>query len=366
MVTPIRCPVITHPEHALADPADFAQLLAGMAVPHEFPRGTVQPDGRLDLCKQGVGPVLTADIARAAAAHQNIKHLLLGTNAIGDDGAHALASVLADGHGLETVYLGCNRIGATGAGALADLLGADDTIRALWLKRNPIGDEGVHRLAEALSRNRTLRTLDLVNTGVTEAGLAALADLGPRLGLERIFLGGNGLTEAAVPTLLRLVHDGRVRELYLAANHLRDEGVSALARGCAGLPMTLGLGGNAITPVGVVALADAMSAWEALDLARPPSERALEAIGNRVGDDGAASLARALPEARLRRLDLRRTEITGRGLRLLLTAIEDHPTLTYLGVNGGVPRRMRRVVSTLLSGERDPHPDIRAIASVYR
>ncbi len=370
--TPVRCPVITHPEYGLADPADFAPLLTGLregAAPGEFPRGRLQADGRLDLCKQGVGPLLTADLTRAAAASAKVKHLLLGTNGLGDEGAKAVADALEPGHQIETVYLGCNKIAAPGVDSLAERLASDTTVRALWLKRNPVGDDGVRRLCEALRHNTTLRTLDLVNVGLSADGLAALADAlrSREARLERLFLGGNGLGPEAVPMLASLIRDAGVHELYLAANHLGDEGVSALAQAAAGLPVSLGLGGNGITPDGAAALARHLTAWHALDLARPPSERALGANSNLVGDAGAAALAEVLPQSQLRRLDLRYTGITGRGLRLLLTAIDGHSTLEYLGVNGGVPRRMRRAAAAALAHHTSqPHPDVAAIASVYR
>jgi hypothetical protein len=249
-------------------------------------------------------------------------------------------------------------------------------VRALWLKRNPIGDAGVRRLCAALPVNRTLRTLDLVNIGLSTDGLSMLARAltDREVPLERLFLGGNGLGPEAVPALAALIHGGRVRELYLAANHLGDEGAGALAEAADGVPMTLGLGGNGITVTGAAALAGRLAGWQALDLARPPSERALSAQPNVVGDAGAAALAAALPGSRLRRLDLRRTGVGGRGAKLLLAALDGHPTLEYLGLNGGVPRRIRRLATAVVqqaavAADREPqqpHPDIRAIASVYR
>ncbi|GAB2964333.1 hypothetical protein GCM10027280_61500 [Micromonospora polyrhachis] len=376
--TPVRCPAISHPETGLADPADFGPLLARLGDPagveqsEEFPRGTLQPDGRLDLCKQGVGPTMTSRVALAAARSGHTRHLLLGTNGLGDEGAQAVAEALIPGHRLETLYLGCNRINPAGVEALAGRLAGDQIVRALWLKRNPIGDEGVLRLCAALAGNRSLRTLDLVNVGVTARGLTRLAEtLAEReTPLERLFLGGNGLGPEAVPTLTGLIHQAGIRELYLAANHLGDGGVAALVESATGLPMTFGLGGNGITPVGVATLAGRLSGWLALDLARPPSERALGASGNVVGDEGAAALAAALPGSSLRRLDLRHSGITGRGAKLLLAALDGHPTLEYLGLNGGVPRRMRRrATATLQPADRaltPAHPDLRAIASVYR
>ncbi|MBO4208670.1 gala protein [Micromonospora echinofusca] len=374
--TPVRCPAIADPDAGLADPTDFDPLLARLADPGTvggpavFPRGTVQADGRLDLCKQGVGPAQTARIVAAAVDSPLVRHLLLGTNALGTDGARAVADALRPGHHVETLYLGCNRIDPAGVTALADRLAGDDSVRALWLKRNPIGDEGVSRLAAALAVNATIRTLDLVNVGMTVRGLTALADVlaTRKVRLQRIFLGGNGLGPDAVPALGTLVHDAGIRELYLAANHLGDAGAAALAGLADGRELTLGLGGNAITPAGVTALARHLTAWTALDLARPPSQRALGAADNTVGDDGAAALAAALPTARLRRLDLRHTGIGGRGARQLVDAVDGHPTLEYLGINGGVPRRMRRRAVSLLADRpaTPPHPDIRAIASVYR
>jgi Ran GTPase-activating protein (RanGAP) involved in mRNA processing and transport len=374
--TPVRCPIIANPETGLAAPTDFDPLLARLAVPDAvsdsevFPRGTLRADGRLDLCKQGLGPVQTGRIAAAAVDSPLVRHLLLGTNALGTEGARAVAAALRPGHRVQTLYLGCNRIDAAGVEALAARIERDDTVRALWLKRNPIGDAGVARLAAALEVNTTIRTLDLVNVGMSERGLAVLTEalIRRKPALQRLFLGGNGFGPETASTLGALVREAGVRELFLAANHLGDDGAAELARLADGFELTLGLGGNGITAAGVAALARHLGAWHGLDLARPPSERALGARGNVVGDEGAAALAAALPAARLRRLDLRRTGIGGRGARLLVEAIDGHPTLEYLGINGGVPRRMRRRASTLLA-ERPvtpPHPDIQAIVSVYR
>ncbi|MFC7511408.1 gala protein [Streptomyces thermocarboxydus] len=235
----------------------------------------------------------------ATAASPHARHVLLGTNAIGDEGALTVARALAEGHGLRTLYLGCNRIGPDGVTALADALSADGTVRALWLKRNPVGDDGVTALAAMLRRNTTLRTLDLVNTGATTASLRLLLDAltGRPHPVERLFLGGNGLTADSAELLAAFVRDAGVRELYLPANHLGDRGAAVLAAAAAGSahPVRLGLGGNGIGPAGARALADALGGIEALDLGRPMSERSLGAPANATGDDGAHALASALP-----------------------------------------------------------------------
>ncbi|MFD0265235.1 gala protein [Streptomyces sp. NPDC127106] len=374
---PVRCPAIEHPDLPLADPAGLDPLLARLAAADEvaadegFTIGTLRADGRVDLCKQGLGPAGAARVAAVAARSPHARHLLLGTNSIGDEGARTLADALADGHGLHTLYLGCNRIGPDGVAALADALADDTSVKALWLKRNPVLADGAVTLAALLRRNRTLRTLDLVNTGIGSDGVRLLLDaLRTReIPLERLFLGGNGLTADDAPLLAALIRDAGVRELYLPANHLGDEGAAVLAAAAAAdpaRPVRLGLGGNGIGPDGARALADALGGIEALDLGRPPSERSLGSTGNATGDEGAYALAAALPGSPLRRLELRHTGLTGRGAKCLLAAVPDGSPLEYVGLGPGLPRKVKRSFNGRLRPARGAHPDLGAITSVYR
>ncbi|MFE4211348.1 gala protein [Streptomyces goshikiensis] len=375
--TPVRCPVIEHPELPLADPAGLDPLLARLAAAErvdadeEFPLGTLRGDGRVDLCKQGLGPAGAARLLPVAAASAHARHLLLGTNSIGDDGARALARSLAGGHGLHTLYLGCNRIGPDGVSALAGALADDTTVRALWLKRNPVLEDGARTLAALLRRNTTLRTLDLVNTGIGAEGVRAVLDalIHREAPLERLFLGGNGLTAADAPLLAGLIRDAGVRELYLPANHLGDAGTAVLAAAAAAdptRPVRLGLGGNGIGPAGARSLADALGGIDTLDLGRAMSERSLGSDGNSTGDEGVRALAAALPGSPLRRLELRHTGLTGRGAKALLAAVPAGSPLEYVGLGPGLPRRVKRSFAERLRPARATHPDLRAIGSVYR
>ncbi|WP_328663824.1 gala protein [Streptomyces sp. NBC_00328] len=373
--TPVRCPAIEHPDIPISEPAALEPLLARLrsALPVEadeaFPLGTVRADGRVDLCKQGLGAGGAARLMPVAAASPHAAHILLGTNAIGDEGARTVADALADGHGLHTLYLGCNRIGPDGVTALTDALTTDATVHALWLKRNPVGDHGARALAAMLRSNTTLRTLDLVNTGLTTDGLRALCEtLTNRPSpVERLFLGGNGLTAEAAPLLAALIRDAGVRELYLPANHLGDEGAAILAAAAdPARPVRLGLGGNGIGPTGARALADSLGGIEALDLGRPMSERSLGAPANTTGDEGAHALAAALPGSPLRRLELCHTGLTGRGAKTLLAAVPDDTPLEYVGLGPGLPRKVKRSFTRRLRPVGRAHPDLRAIGSVYR
>ncbi|MGW0783267.1 gala protein [Streptomyces sp. NPDC002913] len=374
---PVRCPAIEHPDVPLVDVAALNPLVERLggeqAVGSDevFPVGTLRADGRVDLCKQGLGAAGAALLMPALARSPHAGHVLLGTNSLGDEGACSVADALRDvrGHGLRTVYLGCNRIGAAGAAALAGALSGDSTVRALWLKRNPLGDTGVRALVPMLARTASLRTLDLVNTGVTTAGLEALLDAltSREQPLERLFLGGNGLGPDAAPLLAALIRDAGVRELYVPANHLGDAGAAVLAASAGPeRPVRLGLGGNGIGPAGAGALADALDGIEALDLGRPMSQRSLGAAGNATGDAGAHALALALPGSPLRRLELAHTGLTGRGAKALLGAVGADCRLEYVGLGPGLPRKVKRSFATRLRPDHGAHPDLRAIRSVYR
>ncbi|TXS07375.1 gala protein [Streptomyces sp. col6] len=372
---PVRCPAIEHPDLPLADPELLGPLLDRLAAAEPvgadetFPLGALRADGRVDLCKQGLGAAGAVRVMPAVARSAHATHVLLGTNSLGDEGASAVAAAVGGDHGLHTLYLGCNRIGSDGAAALAAALADDATVRALWLKRNPLGDAGVRALVPMLRRNTALRTLDLVNTGVTADGLTALLDvLTTRTRpVERLFLGGNGLGAADAPLLARLILDAGVRELYLPSNHLGDEGAAVLAAAAdPARPVRLGLGGNGIGPAGARALAGALDGIEALDLGRPPSERSLGAPPNVTGDLGAGALAEALAGSPLRRLGLSHTGLTGRGAKTLLAAVEPGSRLEYVGLGPGLPRRVKRSFATLLRPDGGAHADLRAVRSLYR
>ncbi|WP_432829026.1 gala protein [Dactylosporangium sp. CA-092794] len=367
----IACPVVSAPAVPPADLTLLEPLLtrladpAGVAGTERFPLGTLQPDGRLDLCKQGLGADGVTRVLDRVVGSPHAVHLLLGTNGLGAPGAAALAASLRPGHRVETLYLGCNAIDAGGAEPLFERLAEDSTVTALWLKRNPLGDAGVASLAAMLRTNTGISTLDLVNTGLSDSGLSLLVDaLAARpVPVTRVFLGGNGLGPSSAPLLGRLLASCGVTGLFLAANRLGDNGISAILSDLSLGGTTLGLGGNGLTDIGPVA--ERLPLLDSLDLSRPQSLRVLGALDNTVCDPGAALLAAALPGTGLRRLDLRHTGVRGRGAKLLLAAVEGGRTaLRRLTLGPDVPRRVKRALAELLPAGEPPLAS--EIVSVYR
>lgn len=107
-----------------------------------FPCGTAIPDGRLDLCKQGLGITGCQMVTDALIDNSTVISFLLGTNGIGNIGAASVAKLIEQNDRIEIVYLGCNRIDETGIAKLTAALTCNTSVTGLWLKRNPIGDRG--------------------------------------------------------------------------------------------------------------------------------------------------------------------------------------------------------------------------------
>ena len=371
------------------DPAELLPLVERLSrpdapsQPEAFPRGTLLPDGRLDLCKQKVGPLGAKLVADAVRGSAHVRHILLGADGLGDAGAEAIAGLARDNPNLQTIFLGCNRIQAKGAKALAESLRQHPNITGLWLKRNPIGLEGAQAVAELLRRTRTLRTLDLVNTALGGAGVRRIAEVlaAENRTVERLYLCGNGITPADVPCLAELLRaNPTLTHLYLSVNHLGDAGTRQIAdalRENRTLRL-LSLSSNGVGPAGAEALAEAVQnhpRLAGLELGYEPSTQVLGAEGNRIGDAGAAALARMLRSNQtVRSIDLFRNGVTDDGVRCFVEALEANRSLTELVLGKGIAHGLKRDLKRLLDRNRATAPplpvdeaeDVLAIRSVYR
>ncbi|WP_282203540.1 leucine-rich repeat domain-containing protein [Kitasatospora fiedleri] len=372
--------------------AELAPLLAwlrsgsGTDRRIDFPAGTALPDGRLDLCKQQLGPQgarLVADaLAGSARSGEDgeapVRHLLLGTDGLGDDGAVAFAARAAETP-VRTLYLGCNGITAAGACRIADRLRASpQTVRALWLKRNPLGIRAGQAAAELIAAAERLRTLDLVQTGLDAAGLAVLADAlltgGRRF--ERLYVGGNPLGPAGAEPLARLIAAGAADELYASAAGLGDRGARTLAAALRTAPhgrlRRLSLASSGLGPDAAAELtaASAAAGVELLDLGRVPAAHVLGAADNRVDLAAADRIGAALAAAphRLDHLVLTHTGVRSREAHRLLDHAVGAATPTRYLLGKGVAGSVRHRLNALSAAVPPPvqAPDVAAVHSVHR
>lgn len=381
MVTPTHCPAVAVPAVTPCDPMELQPLidyLRGGEQPADarsFPRGTVLPGGRLDLCKQSIGPDGAARVLDALDG-SGIRTILFGTGAIGNTGAKAVADALDRGVDLETVYLGCNKI--TDVGPLAEAV-ERSRVDALWLKRNPLGEAGGKRLAEVIARGGP-RVLDVYNCELGDAGVAAIAEAlaSPSCRVEHVYLGGNAAGRAAAEALgALLATTTRLRSLQLSASRFTDC-IAPLARGLSHNRSLeeLGLATCGITPTGGAAIADALVRHPnllRLDFAVAPSSRALAEPANRIGDAGAPALANLIrANGPLRSLDLRENSITSKGAFPILEALYANHHVVELGLHHRVARTIRRSIRARLDANAARASKVAmpahvaAIQSVYR
>ena len=380
----INCPIYKPRYPPPCDTAELAPLLehlrqnVSVSQPVRFLRGAVMEDGRLDLCKQGIGAEGCRLVTRALAQNSAITSLLLGTNGIGDAGASDAARLVAESAGLETLYLGCNHIGESGTAALADALTENATVTGLWLKRNPVGLSGAQHLAAMLRRNTTLQTLDLVDCAIGAEGLAALLDalLADNRSLAHLYLGGNRLRpEAAEPFAAVLKRNAFLRSLLLNVNFLGDDGAEILADGLRQnhTLSALGLASNGITLRGLTALLNAAQTHPLahLDMGCSPSTHVLGALPNRIGNAGAAAVRDFLAQnPPLTSLNLTGNGITAQGVERLIAGMERNTRLRRLTLEGLPDPRLAALLernrANASSDTGYPNPDALRIKSVYR
>ncbi|MFD5596901.1 ribonuclease inhibitor [Streptomyces griseorubiginosus] len=346
----------------------------------DFAAGTALPDGRLDLCKQSLGAEGAALVADALAQGPSpVRHLLLGTDALGDDGAAAVAGA---GTGVETLYLGCNGVTEGGACRIADQLWASpQVVTGVWLKRNPLGGGGGRAAAELIDAARSLRTLDLVQTGLDAAGAAVLADAlsaaaenGRRI--ERLFVGGNPLGEAGAGALAEVIASGAVDELYVSAAGLGDAGAlrfaAVLERAPHGRLTRLSVASNGIGPLAAARLVAAATAAgvELLDLGRVRAAAVLGAQDNHVDLTAAETIADVLASTghRLTHLVLTHTGMRSREAHRLLDTAARATTATRFVLGEGIAASVKRRLAAHSAHLPPPSvpADVAAVRSVHR
>ncbi|CAF3904672.1 unnamed protein product [Rotaria sp. Silwood1] len=297
--------------------------------------------GRLDLCKQVLGPQGVQPLLDAMKYSSFVSRLLLGNNIVGLPGAKAISQYIRfnSDSNIDTWYIACNRFDSECMSLLCDALATDSKVKALWLKRNPILAVGIVHIARMLTTNTYLQTLDLLNTGLLDEGCEILFNaLKVNHSLKHLYIDANGLTVKSGRTI-RLHFEQRhnhLETLYMSCNALGDVGICEIA---AGLKhdqrlKRLGLASNCIGPDGARALADALighAALQQLNLGFMKSTNLLGRLNNVIGDDGAAEISRLIQfNHQIRSIDLTLNGISQRGLTQLRDALKTNRTLTTL------------------------------------
>jgi Ran GTPase-activating protein (RanGAP) involved in mRNA processing and transport len=144
-----------------------AKFVAMMATLHETEHV------ELDDENMNAEDVSTLD---ALKVDTSVTSIYLSGNAIGDEGASALADALMVNTSVTSIDLSSNQISDMGASALADALKVNRLVTSINLAGNGIGAEGAFALADALKENTSVTTINLGSNGIGAEGASALAD----------------------------------------------------------------------------------------------------------------------------------------------------------------------------------------------
>ena len=323
-----------------------------------FNKGALCIDGRLDLCKQVIGPRGVDSLIKSLAldndrsiGHQRVQHLLLGNNICGDGlGAGVADLINRKQSGLKTWYIAGNRLTAAGIAPVCEALVNDVQVEQLWLKRNPLGPGGCRHLATMLQSNCHLIVLDLTNTALMHEGaLAILSALGNVDGkgngygnrtLRDLYLDANGLRTETAKVLGDYLRSGEnnLVTLSVACNRFGNEGVQYIADSMHNetsverlVLASVGLGSE-----GANHLANMLRVNKTLlhlDIGLMKSTAALSEIPNRIGNDGAIALVDSLREnSTLRSLSLLYNNIHQEGLESIKNLLSSSENMTLTKV----------------------------------
>ena len=156
-----------------------------------FKHGTINSDGRLDLCKQGFRnafyescDAVVRDKQEKTSDSKNplIRHYLIGNNRIGEDEdipgegnrrVAALANMIRHRPDIVTWYLAGNSMDNQQIQSVTDAL-EQTQAKYIWLKMNPV-KTGAYHLGQLIMSNTHIELLDLFNCGLCNNGLAAFA-----------------------------------------------------------------------------------------------------------------------------------------------------------------------------------------------
>lgn len=325
----------------------IGKLSDELGVYDQYTRGAFYTDGRIDLCKQVVGPIHIETLMESFRLNPYVKHFLLGNNIIGLKGAAAIANFLRDKSRksfITTWYLAGNDIDAVGMADIADALTYDRDCQFLWLKRNPIKVGGALALAKMLKINNTIRVLDLSNTAIMDEGCVAIFDaLKYNTTLESIYIDANGLTEVsahAIAAYFKHAGDNRqrcIKLLSMSINRIGDAGAIAIANELTGSyqVQSLTIGSNRIELAGLKALlkfalsnsdylriSGLAQPLDVLDIGCYKSTADMGELPNSFCDVGAKLISQFILEnTSLKCLGLHNTHITETGLEMIAAVL---------------------------------------------
>lgn len=311
----------------------------------EFIRGVQYDDGRMDLCKQVVGPPHIEKLMESLKNNVHITHFLLGNNIIGIEGAKAIAKFLQEQNKpkIKTWYLAGNQIDSYGIQLIANALKYDIVCEALWLKRNPIKSDGAKYLGEMLEINKTIKILDLHNTGILDIGVKYIMEsLKKNTTLKHLYLDANGITIDGANYIADyfnyiVKHNIKgVTSIWIDINRIDDDGIVVIAKSLENYKYLkrLIVGSNRITENGTKSLCSALvnsTSLKVFDLGLYKSTADLGELPNNIGDVGVNYIVDFIKNNKsVEVLNILHNNISSEGIDKLADALETNSTICWV------------------------------------
>ncbi|XP_072019714.1 uncharacterized protein [Amphiura filiformis] len=285
----------------------------------------------LDLGWNSIGSDGASALAQSFQHTPALQHLHLHYNRIGSDGASALAQSFQHTPALQHLNLGHNSIGSDGASALAQSFQHTPALQHLNLAWNSFGSDGASALAQSLQHTPALQHLNLAWNSFGSDGASALAQSFQHTpALQHLNLAWNSFGSDGASALAQsFQHTPALQHLVLYGNSIGSDGASALAQSFQHTPalQNLVLDGNSIGSDGASALAQSFQ--------HTPALQHLVLYGNSIGSDGASALAQSFQHTpALQDLDLGGNSIGSDGTSALAQSFQHTPALQHLNLDG--------------------------------
>ncbi len=219
----------------------------------------------------------------------------------------------------ETLDLSSNRI----HGRLEELIIRAPLLCSLDISGNPIGEAAAGVIGRTIGRAKVLRSLKLFYCRLGKAGTVAL--LKPMQGcpLESLSMNHNNAGDQGA----KVVSDclgSKCKILNMVLEGITQQGAKELAKALrrASEIVSLNLTFNMIGLEGAVAVCDSLQGWQAMQ------ELSLDDC--RIGDAGAAAVARVMLRVGCRRVILSNNDINSSGVKALAEAAANSPVVIEL------------------------------------
>eukprot|EP01022_Parablepharisma_sp_SALTPOND_P002312 TRINITY_DN1094_c0_g2_i2.p1 TRINITY_DN1094_c0_g2~~TRINITY_DN1094_c0_g2_i2.p1 ORF type:complete len:413 (+),score=46.56 TRINITY_DN1094_c0_g2_i2:190-1428(+) len=166
-------------------------------------------------------------LAEGLKHNQNLSHLILYHNGLGDDVGKQIVMSVSDNPSLEVLGITNNEIGLGTLKEILKLLKNSKKLRALDVSNNNLGIEGGELIAKGIRDNKILEELNVSFNQIQAKGMIEIVKgLSANKSIKTIHISGNNGGDEMVKEFSRMLEKNeRLKEVISVLNHISDEGM---------------------------------------------------------------------------------------------------------------------------------------------